>query len=166
MFLAIKDLSSIMRAFFPCILSHSTGQIVQPLPIVLVFLIFMDQPAFALCRIVSYLTFVVATSAEYVPALAMGIAVHYGALVVASVFEEDLAETVGLVVFPGTSVYLSCGLSYVALSLLPALYQFLAASDVVRGQLMHFLADIGGNFGLLFGFPILIQRPGRAYGPP
>ena len=96
----------------------------------------------------------------------MGIAVHDGALVIATIFEEDLAETVGLVIFPATSVYFSWGLSYVALSFLPALYQFLAASDVVRGQLMHFLADIGGNFGLFFRFSILIQRPGWAYGPP
>ena len=46
----------------------------------------MNQSAFTLSCIVSYLTFVVATSAENVPALTMGIAVHDGALVVAAVF--------------------------------------------------------------------------------
>jgi len=107
MLLSIQNLSSVVRALFPGVLSLATGKIVQPLPVVLIFLVLVDQPASSLRCVVSYLALVVATSAEDIPSFAVGIAVHYCALVVASVFKVDLAETMGLVVFPGTSVYLA-----------------------------------------------------------
>ena len=91
----------------------------------------MNESSSSFSRIVSYFALVVATSAENVSSLSVSMSVCHCSLIVTSIFQKYLAETMRFIVFPTASVDLASWLCYVAISFCSTLQQFFTISHIV-----------------------------------
>lgn len=97
---SIKELPSVLAAIFPRLVALSVGQVIEPLSLVLIALDLIGHFAFALCDVVPDLSLVVTALAEYVPAVSMRKSMAECPIIIAAVFEKQLAHSVRLLVLP------------------------------------------------------------------